>query len=93
MSYAASGVPPYCHLQFPFLVSSSPILAPYLPSLSQAQGCPHPRCAERLVHLGQFCVGHSPSTAKRRDEREEMSPHPDPFSVTPGFSLRISPST
>lgn len=91
MSYAASGVSilspavPLPSLQFP-------ILAPYLPSLSQARGCPHPLCAEKLVHLGQLCVGHSPSTAKRRDEREEMTPHPDPFSITPVFSLKISPS-
>lgn len=94
MSYADFRVSLYGHLQFPFLVSSSPNLAPYLPSLSQAQGCLHPLCAEILVHLGQHCVDHSPSTAKRRDEREEMSQHPDLhsslFPKTLSFYLVVS---
>ena len=63
--YAKSRVSQYFHLRFPFLVARPPYFAPYLPSLSQAQGCPHPLCAEILVHLGQLCVDHSPSTSKR----------------------------
>lgn len=85
-----------CHLQFPFLVSSgSGKLASYLPSLSQARGCPHPLCAEIRVHLGWLCVDHSPSTAESGNEREEMTqldsllPHSSLFPRNLAFYLVV----
>lgn len=62
------------HLRFPFLVNTSfPNLTSYLPSLSQAPGCPHLLCAETQVHLGQLCIDHLPSTARSGDEKGKMT--------------------
>lgn len=48
------------------------MLASYLSSLNQVQGCLHPPDAGIQVHPGWSNVGHLPSTAKRWDGEEEM---------------------
>lgn len=48
-----------------------PALAPYLSSLSQAQGYPRPQDAGIWVHPGWPSAGRLSSTARRWDEEEE----------------------